>query len=393
MNNLIHYLDAPARPFRTAIEPIGEPGPGEIRLRTLRTSICQSDVVIWSQGLPRIKTWPAIILHEASCIVDATGEGVQNFSAGDIVGLGCDIPCGDPDCPYCGESGTGDWTCCPNTQATGHEFPGFARSHAILPAWFVQRGPIYRFGQATKNPDLADAACHLEPLACTLEGMTRVTDCIERRIVVLIGSGSQSVYALQSALAMGARKIIIVNRGTERLARVLSDFDPSRPDSSAELPPDPARDTYRSADGRLVGLLWTSDIVNRIRAECAPFAAPHYVMVNASAETAYRLGLELMGSGTVLDAHAGVKGASGKPRILHEVDLNRDIHYRLQCYQATHGSSMRGINLAGSLIAGGKLPLLCRMTRQNERFHHHRLDEAITAATRPDSLKVIVQWD
>ncbi len=366
MKNLVYYLDKPMGSFTPTEEEIGEPGPGEIRLRTLRTSVCQSDVVIYTQGLPRIRSWPAVILHEASCRVDAVGPGVTKFSPGDLVALGCDIPCGDPDCIYCGDHGTGDWTSCPNTQATGHEFPGFARMYSILPDWFVRLGPIVKFGPGTS----ADQACHLEPLACNLEGMTRVGNCVENRVVVLIGAGSQSCYALQSSLALGARKVILVNRGQERLGRVLEDF----------------------GNEKVVGLRWEGDIVGRVLAECRPFNEPHFIMVNASAEPAYRLATSLMGSGTVLDAHAGVKGAQGKPRIAHEIDLNRDIHYRLQCYQATHGSSMRGIALAAAMIAGGRLPLLGRMTGLSERFTHQRLGDALRRAGDRDSLKVIVDW-
>ena len=220
MKNTVYYLDKPGGTFTATEEEIGNPGPGEIRVRTLRTSVCQSDVVIYRQGLSRIKTWPAVILHEASCVVDAVGEGVTKFKKGDLVALGCDIPCGDADCIYCGGHGTGDWTSCPKTQATGHEFPGFARKYAILPDWFVRLGPIVKFDRTVT----ADEACHLEPLACGLEGMTRVNNCIENRIVVLVGAGSQSTYALQCALAMGARKVILINRGKERLERVLKDF-------------------------------------------------------------------------------------------------------------------------------------------------------------------------
>jgi len=367
MKNLVYYLDKPGGSFRPVEEEIGEPGTGEIRVRTLRTSVCQSDVVIYRQGLSRIKKWPAILLHEASCIVDSVGPGVTRFKVGDLVGLGCDIPCGDRSCIYCGDHGTGDWTSCPHTQATGHEFPGFARKYAILPDWFVDLGPIVRFDPSVG----ADHACHLEPLACNLEGMTRVNACIENRVIVLIGAGSQSVYALQSALAMGARKIILVNRGRERLERVLRDF----------------------ADPRVTGILWTEDAREKVLAECGPFNEPHFVMVNASAEAAYRLAVSLMGYGTVLDAHAGVKGSGGKPRISHELDLNNDVHYKLQCYQATHGSSLRGIELARRYISSGKLPLLDRMTNDSERFHHSRLLEAIERAADPDSLKIIINWE
>ena len=366
MKNLVYQLDRPGGVFTPVEEDIGEPGPGEIRLRTLRTGVCQSDVVIYRQGLSRIRSWPAVILHEASCRVDAVGAGVTRFAAGDLVGIGCDIPCGDRGCIYCGDHGTGDWTSCPNTWATGHEFPGFARQYAILPSWFVDLGPVVGF-DASVTPD---QACYLEPLACNIEGMTRVGHCIENRVVVLIGAGSQSALALQSALAMGARKVIVVNRGAERLARILRDF----------------------GDGRVVGIRWGDDVAQRILAECKPFNEPHFVMVNASAEAAYRLAASLMGYGTVLDAHAGVKGADGKPRIAHELDLNNDIHYKLQCFQATHGSSMRGIGLAQGLIGAHRLPLIDRMTDASERFPHARILEAIQRAADGDSLKVIVDW-
>ncbi len=367
MKNLTYYLDKPGGNFVAQVEAIGEPGPGEIRLRILRTSVCQSDVVIQKSGLPRIRQWPAIILHEAACEVDAVGAGVQNFKPGDLVGLGCDIPCGDASCNYCGDHGTGDWTSCPQTIATGHEFPGFARQYAILPEWFVRLGPLMKFPKGF-NPD---HACQLEPLACCLEGMTRVNHCIESRIVVLIGAGSQSTYALQCALAMGARKVILINRGAARLQRVLRDFGTER----------------------VVGLPWDANIVDAVKEACQPFQAPHFVMVNASCREAYELAPKLMGYGTVLDAHAGVKGAGGKPIIPHTVDLNNDIHYRLQCYQATHGSSMRGIRLAHGLLSNGALHRIDGMTNASERFPHGQIAAAMSRAADSDSLKVIINWE
>ena len=366
MNSLTYLLDKPGGEFTPTNVEVGDPGPGEIRLRVAKTSVCQSDVVIYKQGLPRIKEWPAVLLHEACCVVDAVGEGVTKFETGDLVGLGCDIPCGDPNCIYCGENGTGDWTYCPNTQATGHEFPGFARSMAIIPDWFVKLGPIVKFPKGF-NPD---HACQLEPLACCLEGMTRVNNCIENRIVVLIGAGSQSTYALQCAQAMNARKIILINRGKERLERVLADF----------------------GDDRVVGLRWDENVVENTLKECKPFNEPHFVMVNAPCKEGYDLAPKLMGYGTVLDGHAGVKGADGKPRIAHEVDLNNDIHYRLQVYQATHGSSMHGINLAAKFLSEGKLPKIDLMTNDTERFAQDNILGAIHRAADKDSLKVIIDW-
>lgn len=362
-----YYLDRVGGEFTAVDEQLPAPGPGEILLRTRRVSVCQSDVVIHAVGLPRIKRWPALILHEASCTVEAVGDGVTKFIPGDLVGLGCDIPCGDRACIYCGDHGTGDWTSCPRTQATGHEYPGFARSHAILPKWFVDLGPIVKFPAGTDPSH----ACHLEPLACGLEGMTRVNNCIENRIVVLIGAGSQSTYALQCAQAMGARQVIMINRGAGRLSRVLRDF----------------------GDARTVGVPWDEHVVARVQELCRPFNEPHFVMMNAPCREGYELSVKLMGYGTVLDAHAGVKGAGGKPRIAHEVDLNNQVHYQLQCYQATHGSTMRGINLAHGLISQGRLPRLGLMTAADERFRPEQTLAAIRRASSSDSLKVIIDWD
>lgn len=214
-------------------------------------------------------------------------------------------------------------------------------------------------------------ACQMEPLACCLEGMTRVNGCIENRIVVLIGAGSQSTYALQCAQAMGARRIILVNRGAERLERVLRDF----------------------GDGRVVGIRWDEHVVEKIFAACKPFNEPHFVMMNAPCREGYELSVRLLGYGTVLDAHAGVKGAGGKPRIAHEVDLNNDVHYKLQCYQATHGSSMHGIRLAHRLVSGGKLPKIGLMTNATERFRQDQILPALRRAADSDSLKVIIDFD
>lgn len=160
MFSVSYLLNQPGGAFVAMEKELPRLGPGEMLVRTRRVSVCQSDVVIQRVGLPRIKSWPAEILHEVSATVEAVGEGVMKFAPGDLVGIGCDIPCGDRACIYCGDEGTGDWTCCPNTQATGHEFPGFARTHAILPDWFVDLGPIMKFPGGF-DPD---HACQLEPL-------------------------------------------------------------------------------------------------------------------------------------------------------------------------------------------------------------------------------------
>jgi hypothetical protein len=138
---------------------------------------------------------------------------------------------------------------------------------------------------------------------------------------------------------------------------------------------------------------WDAEVVQRVFAECRPFNEPHFVMMNAPCEQGYRLATRLMGCNSVMDGHAGVKGATGKPRIAHEVDLNNDIHYKLQCYQATHGSNMHGVRLAHEMLSNHRLPRIDRMTNRTERFGCSAIRQAIERAADSDSLKVIINWD
>ena len=53
--NKIYYLDKPGGAFKEKEVEIPVPQKGEILVKTRRTSVCQSDVVIYKHGLPRIK--------------------------------------------------------------------------------------------------------------------------------------------------------------------------------------------------------------------------------------------------------------------------------------------------------------------------------------------------
>lgn len=79
----VYYLDQPGGSFTPKEEQITSPAKGEILVKRRRTSVCQSDVVIYKHGLPHIKQWPVVILHEACCEVVEIGEGVTKFAVGD----------------------------------------------------------------------------------------------------------------------------------------------------------------------------------------------------------------------------------------------------------------------------------------------------------------------
>ena len=79
---------------------IAAPEAGEVRVRLSACAICHSDIMFadgaWGGDLP------AVFGHEASGIIDAVGEGVNEVVAGDHVVVTLIRSCGQ--CGYCARS-------------------------------------------------------------------------------------------------------------------------------------------------------------------------------------------------------------------------------------------------------------------------------------------------
>lgn len=60
-------------------------------------------------------------------------------------------------------------------------------------------------------------------------------------------------------------------------------------------------------DERVVGIRWDDNVVANVFSACKPFHEPHFVMMNAPTHEGSVPAVQLMGYGTVLAAHAGVK--------------------------------------------------------------------------------------
>lgn len=76
------------------VEPIGSPGPGEVRIAMHTVGICASDVHYWTDGKigPFVLEEPMILGHEGSGTVVEVGEGVTNVKVGDRVAMEPGIP-------------------------------------------------------------------------------------------------------------------------------------------------------------------------------------------------------------------------------------------------------------------------------------------------------------
>ncbi|MBI4954021.1 MAG: zinc-binding dehydrogenase [Myxococcales bacterium] len=84
---------------RALLEPIvvDPPGPGEVRVRVLASGVCHTDLHCQKGEFGR--SFPYLLGHEATAMVESVGPGVQSPAVGDVVALAWRSPCGV--CRFC----------------------------------------------------------------------------------------------------------------------------------------------------------------------------------------------------------------------------------------------------------------------------------------------------
>ncbi len=105
--------------------PTPVPGPGNVRIQIKATSICGSDIKRYKSGH---RTYPMILGHECSGIIDMVGEGVDKDYIGKHAAVIPLIPCFD-----CVECKRGTFSACPNYSFIGSRQPGGFADYVELP--------------------------------------------------------------------------------------------------------------------------------------------------------------------------------------------------------------------------------------------------------------------
>jgi threonine dehydrogenase-like Zn-dependent dehydrogenase len=153
--------------------------------------MCTSELDMF-EGLNPSLTYPRLLGHEVSGVVDAVGEGVEGLRAGDRVAL------------YA-------------------EGAGYAESVVVPAAWAVKLSPGIPFEHALG-----------EPIACSVNGVRKVNPEIGDS-VALVGCGFMGLILLQVFRARGAGLLIAVDRRESMLdlARQLGATHTFGPDEAA----------------------------------------------------------------------------------------------------------------------------------------------------------------
>ena len=179
-----------------------QPGKNELLIKVMACGICGTDVHIWNGDEGAAKTPSGTVLgHEFAGIVEAVGEGVTDFAAGDRVCVDPNKLCGD--CDWC-KNGIGHF--CNNMIGIGTTVNGGFSEYCLVP-----RSQAYKIADSTTF----EMAAMTEPLACCVHGMD-MCEIQPGDTVAIIGGGMIGMLMLQLSRLSGAAKVILIEPVEEK---------------------------------------------------------------------------------------------------------------------------------------------------------------------------------
>ena len=173
----------------------------ELLVKVMACGICGSDVIEWY----RVPKSPRVLGHEATGIIEKTGEKVTQYKVGDRVFVSHHVPCNR--CQYCLK---GHHTACETLHTTNY-YPGGFSQYIRVPKINVEYG-VYRLPLDMSYEE----GTFIEPLACVIRGQ-KLAAIREDDTVMIIGSGISGVLHTQLAQLKGIQKIVVADINPYRL--------------------------------------------------------------------------------------------------------------------------------------------------------------------------------
>jgi L-iditol 2-dehydrogenase len=189
------------RDIRIQEMPKPEIASDEILVKVMACGICGSDVIEWY----RVPKAPRVLGHEASGIIEKTGEKVTRYNVEDRVFVSHHVPCNK--CQYCLK---GHHTACETLHTTNY-YPGGFSQYIRVPKINVEYG-VYRLPSDMSYHEGA----FIEPLACVIRGQ-RLATIQKEDTLLIIGSGISGILHTQLAKLKGVQKIVAADINPYRL--------------------------------------------------------------------------------------------------------------------------------------------------------------------------------
>jgi alcohol dehydrogenase, propanol-preferring len=181
-------------------KPVVEPPFGHIRIRVEACGVCHSDAAT-VDGLFPI-AWPRVPGHEVVGRIDAIGEHVEGWTAGQRVGVGFL----GGNCGHCGYCRAGDLVNCQNQGYTGiHTDGGYAE------VMIAKASGLIAIPDELHSVEAAPLLC----AGITTFSALRNAPAKAGDLVAVLGIGGLGHLALQYARHMGF-EVAAIGRGSER---------------------------------------------------------------------------------------------------------------------------------------------------------------------------------
>ncbi len=202
--------------------PIPTLGPEDVLVQVLAAGVCRTDL----HTLEAVKNGqrpPVVPGHEIAGRITKVGSDVYMISAGDLVSVHYEQPCGS--CRFCRKKRT-------NLCHDGHSL-GFDAQGGYAEYVAVKQSTVLPLPQ-DYDPALA------APLACSgttaYHAVVAVADTTEGELVVVLGAGGVGLSAVQVAKAQGARVVAVDVRPEAKKAALEAGADSAvTPEQAKEI--------------------------------------------------------------------------------------------------------------------------------------------------------------
>lgn len=175
--------------------------PDDVIIKVKSVGICGSDMLGY-QGKHELLTFPRVLGHEFSGVVDAIGSDVKNVKLGDSVVVEPLISCGK-----CDPCRNGDYNVCVDLKVFGVHVDGACQEKVLAKADKVFKLPAGATFQE---------GAMVEPLCVGLEVSRRGRLTIEDKLVIF-SAGAIGLCALKVAKCYRVRQVISVDIDDDRL--------------------------------------------------------------------------------------------------------------------------------------------------------------------------------
>ena len=177
-------------------------GPDQLRARIRRIGVCGSDIHVY-HGKHPYTSYPVVQGHEVSAEVDAVGEQVRDIKVGDRVTNMPQVVCG-----ACHPCRTGRYHICDSLKVMGFQTTGTASDYFVVEAAKCLTFPA--------SMSFEEGAM-IEPLAVAVHTLGRLDGGVAGKKIAVYGAGPIGNLVAQSALGLGAAKVLITDTSEHRL--------------------------------------------------------------------------------------------------------------------------------------------------------------------------------